>query len=150
MALISPSVGKLSDRIEPRVLSSIGMAISALGLLFLYFITFETSIIRLVIILVMLGIGFAMFSSPNTNAVMSSVEKKQLGVASGSLGTMRLIGQMFSMGIATMLFAVFIGKAEINPSNLSRLLSAIKIAFAIFAVLCFTGIFASLARGKVR
>jgi len=149
MALISPSVGKLSDRIEPRILSSLGMTISSIGLIFLFFITPDTEILRLVLILVFLGIGFALFSSPNTNAVMGSVEKKQLGVASGSLGTMRLTGQMLSMGIVTMLFALFIGKVEINPSNLDKLLLSIKTAFAVFAVLCFTGVFASLARGKV-
>jgi EmrB/QacA subfamily drug resistance transporter len=150
MAVLSPAVGKLSDRIEPRILSSLGMGISTLGLVMLFFLTPVTGITKLVLILVLLGLGFALFSSPNTNAVMSSVERKHLGVASGSLGTMRLTGQMFSMGIAMMLFAIFIGKVEINPSNIDQLLRAIKVAFIIFAVLCFFGVFASLARGKVR
>ena len=150
MAILSPFVGKLSDRVEPRFLSSLGMGFSALGLLLLCFLTSVTPILNLVIVLLILGVGFALFSSPNTNAVMGSVEKKHLGVASGSLGTMRLVGQMFSMGIAMMLFALYLGKVEINPSNLDNLLRAIKVAFVIFAVLCFGGIFASLARGKVR
>ncbi len=150
MAVLSPAVGKLSDRIEPRILSSLGMGISTLGLIMLFFLTPVTGITKLVLILVLLGLGFALFSSPNTNAIMSSVERKHLGVASGSLGTMRLTGQMFSMGIAMMLFALFIGKVEINPSNIDQLLRAIKVAFIIFAVLCFFGVFASLARGKVR
>jgi Na+/melibiose symporter-like transporter len=149
MALLSPSVGKLSDRVEPRLLSSLGMTISAIGLVMLFFLTPNTDIYKLVLILGFLGLGFALFSSPNTSAVMGSVERKHLGVASGSLGTMRLVGQMFSMGIAMMLFALFIGKVEINASNLDYLLHAIKAAFVIFAVLCFLGIFASLARGKV-
>jgi EmrB/QacA subfamily drug resistance transporter len=150
MTLLSPSVGKLSDRIEPRFLSSVGMGISGLGLILLFFISADTRILYLVLILLLLGLGFALFSSPNTNAVMSSVERKFLGVASGSLGTMRLVGQMLSMGIAMMLFALFIGKKEINHSNLVQLLRAIKAAFAIFAVLCIIGVFASLARGKLR
>ncbi len=54
-----------------------------------------------------MGIGFALFSSPNSNAIMSSVEKKHLGVASGVVGTMRMVGQMLSMGIAMMLLARF-------------------------------------------
>ena len=149
MTLLSAPAGKLSDRIEPRIISSLGMGISGLGLLLLFFISADTKIFNLVLILLLMGVGFALFSSPNTNAVMSSVERKYLGVASGSLGTMRLVGQMLSMGIAMMLFALFIGKEEINPSNLVQLLQAIKAAFVIFAVLCFLGIFASLARGKV-
>jgi len=150
MAILSPLAGRLSDSIEPRILSSAGMAISAIGLTMLISLSDNTGIIYLVSVLLFMGIGFALFSSPNTNAIMSSVEKKYLGVASGSLGTMRLVGQMFSMGIVMMLFTLFIGKVEINPSNLDQLIKAIKIAFAIFSALCFTGIFASLARGNVR
>lgn len=150
MAILSPSVGKLSDRIEPRILASIGMAISSLGLFLFFFISDETKIFMMVLLLLFMGLGFAFFSSPNTNAVMSSVEKKYLGIASGSLGTMRMIGQMFSMGIAMMLFSLFIGKTEINPSNLVQLLKAIKVTFGVNSILCFIGIFASLARGKIR
>jgi len=150
MALLSPLAGRLSDRIEPRILSSVGMAVSALGLTMLISLSEDTGIIYLVSVLLFMGIGFALFSSPNTNAIMSSVDRKFLGIASGSLGTMRLVGQMLSMGIAMMLFTLFIGKVEISSSNLDQLLIAIKIAFAIFSALCFAGIFASLARGKVR
>jgi len=98
---------------------------------------------------VILGLGFAFFSSPNTNAVMSSVEKKYYGVVSATLGTMRLIGQMFSMGIAMLIFAIFIGKVQITPDKHPLFLISVRIAFTVFAVFCFGGIFASLARGKV-
>ena len=81
---------------------------------------------------------------------MSSVDKKYLGVASGAVSTMRLVGQMMSMGIAMLLFSLFIGKVEIQPENYPLFLKSIKTAFSIFAVLCFLGIFASLARGRVR
>jgi len=81
---------------------------------------------------------------------MSSVKKRFYGVASGTLGTMRLIGQMFSMGIVMSVFAVYIGKVQITPQYYPLFLKSIKLAFIIFAVLCFCGIFASLARGKIR
>ncbi len=148
MAIFSPWAGRLSDRIDPRIISSIGMAVSALGLVFLAFISSETTILHLVLTLMLLGLGFALFSSPNSNSIMSSVERKHLGIASASLGTMRMIGQMLSMGIAMMLFAFFIGQKSIDSSNLPQLLSALQVAFIIFAILCFLGVFASLARGK--
>jgi MFS family permease len=100
--------------------------------------------------LVVLGLGFGLFSSPNTNAIMGSVERKFYGVASGTAGTMRLLGQMFSMGIATLLFAVYIGREQITQQNHATFLQSLHTAFVIFAVLCFIGIFASLARGKLR
>jgi EmrB/QacA subfamily drug resistance transporter len=147
MTVFSPWAGRLSDRIDPRIISSIGMAISAIGLGLLAFITAETSLLNLILILMLMGLGFALFSSPNSNSIMSSVDKKHLGIASGSLGTMRMIGQMLSMGIAMMLFAYFIGEESIE-SNLPQLLKSLQAAFVVFALLCFIGIFSSLARGK--
>lgn len=148
MTVFSPWAGHLSDKIDPRIISSAGMAVSSVGLLFLAFISSETTLLNLILILMLLGLGFALFSSPNSNSIMSSVERKYLGIASGSLGTMRMIGQMLSMGFAMMLFAYFIGQSKIESTNLPQLLKAIQIAFIIFAFLCFIGVFASLARGK--
>ncbi len=148
MALLSPFSGKLSDKIESRIVASIGMGLSMVGLLLLVFISPATSNLIIVINLLILGTGFALFSSPNVNAIMNSVEKKFLGVASGTQATMRAVGQMFSMGIAMMLFSLFIGRTEINPSNHAAFLSSVKMAFLIFSILCFGGIFASIARGK--
>lgn len=150
MALFSPPAGRLSDKIEPRVVASIGMALTTAGLAFLVFLSERTPLSFVLVSLVLLGFGFAFFSSPNTNAVMSSVEKRFYGVASGTLGTMRLIGQMLSMGIAMLIFAVYMGKVQITPKYYPLFLSSVRTAFLVFAVLCFGGVFASLARGKVR
>jgi len=89
MAVFSPLAGKLSDRIEPRVIASLGMALTTLGLILLALITNHTTLLYIVISLMVLGFGFALFSSPNMNAIMSSVAKKYYGIASGSVGTMR-------------------------------------------------------------
>jgi hypothetical protein len=96
-----------------------------------------------------LGIGFALFSSPNTNATMSAVENKFYGVASATLGTMRLTGQMFSMGITMLVFAVILGNHPIAEANHQLFLKSNKLIFSILSVLCCGGIFASLARGKM-
>jgi EmrB/QacA subfamily drug resistance transporter len=150
MAMGSPFAGRLSDRIEPRIVASVGMALTAIGLFFLAFLHQNTALGVIIADLVLLGSGFALFSSPNTNAVMSSVEKRFLGVASGILATMRLSGQTFSMGIAVLIFAVHIGHAQITPDSYPLLLKSTRTAFIFFAVLCTAGVFASLARGKVR
>ena len=150
MAVFSPLAGRLSDKIEPRIVASIGMAITVIGLLLFTFLSSTTTLAFIIFSLVLLGFGFALFSSPNVNAVMSSVEKRFYGVASATLGTMRLTGQMLSMGIAMLVFALYLGRAQITPENYPAFLSSAKTAFIIFAVLCFGGIFASLSRGKVR
>ena len=95
-----------------------------------------------------MGVGFALFSSPNSNAIMSSVEKRYLGIASGVVGTMRMIGQMMSMGIAMMLISLYIGKQTINLVTSPGFMTAMKTGFIIFSVLSILGVFASLARNE--
>ena len=148
MTLLSPLAGRLSDKYNPGVIASIGMGLTAAGLVCLCFITAETPVYVIVTLLLLMGIGFGLFSSPNSNAIMSSVEKRYLGVASGVVGTMRMIGQMLSMGIAMMLIALFIGKQTINPSTYPGLLSGMRLGFVIFSILSVLGIFASLARNN--
>ena len=150
MAIFSPLAGRLSDRIEPRLIASAGMMITALGLFSLVFIGTDTSRTLIIATLVFLGFGFALFSSPNMNAIMSAVERKHFGIASGTVATMRLLGQMASMAIAMVVFAVFIGREPISPSNYSEFLKSVKISFLIFSILCMIGIVFSLMRGELR
>jgi MFS family permease len=150
MALLSPLAGRLSDRVEPRLLASSGMAISAVGLFMVSFVGASTALVFVGAGLFVLGFGFALFSSPNTNAVMSSVERTSFGVASAVLGTMRLTGQMLSMGLATLVFSFYLGSARIVPENYPRFLAAMKTAGLFFAGLCVLGVFASHVRGKLR
>lgn len=148
MTLLSPVAGRLSDRINPGIIASTGMAITALGLIILCFITGATPYYFIVLLMLLLGIGFGLFSSPNSNAIMSSVEKRHLGVASGVVGTMRMIGQMMSMGIAMMLIAIYLGKKPITPETYPGLLASMRTGFVIFSILSVIGVFASLARNR--
>lgn len=148
MALLSPLAGKLSDRKNPGVIASAGMGLTAVGLIFLCFINASTSLAYIIVLLAVMGVGFGLFSSPNSNAIMSSVERRHLGIASGLVGTMRMVGQMMSMGVAMMLIALFLGKETINPETYPGLISATRTGFVIFSVLSIAGIFASLARNR--
>ena len=150
MAVFSPIAGKLSDRIEPQKIASAGMAVTAAGLLGLSFLSFQTSLLYIVSDLLIIGFGFGLFSSPNMNAIMSSVEKKSYGIASGVVGSMRMLGQMFSMGIATLAFSLTMGRTPITPKLYPAFLESVDAVFTVCAVLCILGIFASLARGKIR
>jgi len=149
-AVFSPLAGRLSDRVEPRVVASIGMAISAIGLVPFIFLGEESSLSFVIASLAVIGFGFALFASPNTNAVMSSVERRSYGVASAVLATVRQIGMTFSMGVVMLVFVIYLGRVQITPEYYAPFLSSLNTAFIVFAALCFLGIFASLARGKVR
>jgi len=150
MVLCSPVAGRLSDRIEPRIVSSVGMGITTLGLILMSFLGTESRLVYLTGVLALIGLGFGFFSSPNTNAVMSSVDRRYYGVASGVLGTMRLTGQTFSMGIMTFILAMYMGQKTFTTVDPALFLQSMRIGFVLFSVLCLVGTLASLARGKVR
>ncbi|MEN6374721.1 MAG: MFS transporter [Smithella sp.] len=148
-ASFSPLAGRLSDRFEPGIIASSGMALNVIGLIPLMFIDSATGISYIVLCLIVLGLGFALFSSPNVNAAMSAVENKYYGIASATLATMRMIGQMFSMGITMLVFAVLLGDRPLDQAGGSLLLKSTQLIFFILGILCCAGIFASLARGKI-
>jgi EmrB/QacA subfamily drug resistance transporter len=150
MTIGSPFAGRLSDSIEPGIIASTGMAVMTIGIFSLIFVAEHTPLGFIIAVLIFLGVGYALFSSPNTNAVMSSVDRKFYGVASGTLGTMRSVGMMFSMGIVMLVFSVYMGRVQITPEYYPVFLKAMKVAFIIFAPLCFVSVFASMVRGKVR
>ena len=150
MAIFSPLAGKLSDRVEPRLLASAGMSVIVVGLGLLSLLQPATPLVVIVVILLGVGIGFALFSSPNTNAIMSSVEKPFYGIAAATLAAMRSTGQSLSFGIVMLTFTLYIGNVKITPAEYPAFLISMKLAFSIFATLCLGGIFASLIRGKIR
>ena len=123
---------------------------TTLGLALLTQLGPETPLALLVVTLAWLGLSFALFSSPNTNAVMSAVDTRFYGAASGTLATMRALGQIASMGIAMLLLSLYVGDAAITAENAPLFLSSARVGFALFAGLCALGVLASFARGNLR
>ncbi|MFQ6124430.1 MAG: MFS transporter [Candidatus Heimdallarchaeota archaeon] len=149
-ATFSPIAGWLSDRIEPQRIVACGMTLTVVGLSLFMWLNKKTPIELIITGLAILGLGAALFSPPNFNVVMGSVEKEVYGVASGTRGTMRLLGQMLSMGITILLFTLYLGRVQITPELYPLFLRSVRALFIIFAGLCFWGgIFASFTRSKV-
>ncbi len=148
MTIFSPLAGKLSDITQPRKVAAFGMVLNTIGCALFAFLQEDSSMILIVIGLGFLGLGFAHFSSPNTNAIMSSVESRLYGVASTTVTTMRVLGQMSGMGVVLVVLVLFMGSSTINPENYSEFLTSTRIAFALFAILSFLGVLASLAGGN--
>jgi MFS family permease len=150
MAIFSPLFGRLSDRLEPRLLATGGMALTALGMALFTQLDTRTAMHAIVGNLVLLGFGFALFSSPNMSAIMGAVSKKDYGIASGAVATMRLLGQMVSMAVATVVLSLMIGHRAIAPDTYARFLSAARVVFTVSALLCSAGICFSMFRGRLR
>ncbi|MEJ5358482.1 MAG: MFS transporter [Desulfobacterales bacterium] len=150
MALFSPFAGRLSDRLEPRIPASAGMAVTALALGGLMRVAASENLLPVFAVLALLGFGFALFSSPNMNAILSAVPPRLYGVASGSVATMRLLGQGVSLGIVTLLFAAGVGREPLGDGSRAAFLSSLNGALAVFLVLCLAGAAISLLRGNLR
>jgi len=143
MALVSLFSGRLSDRMPPHWLASGGMAISVTGLAMMAFLTPVSSNGYLLSALAILGVGFGLFSSPNTNMVMSAVEQRYYGVASATIATMRNMGMMFSMAMATMSVHLFIGNRILGDTTIPAFMSGLKLIFLLFSFFCLLGVYSS-------
>ena len=121
------------------------MGVTTLGLSSFIFLTDATPLPILIASLMVCGTGLALFASPNSNAVMSSIDNGSYGVASGTMQTMRLIGQNLSLAMATLIISLLIGRVQIQPEHYPAFLQCVKISFLIMSPLAVTGIFASLA-----
>ncbi len=146
MAVLSPYTGRLSDRISPFKLASLGMGLCSASLLIFAFIGLQTSLWVILAALVIAGVGFALFSSPNTNAVMACVEEKDYGVASSILATMRSIGHTSSMVIVTVIVSRYMGEKALADAEPELLIRTMHTAFLIFTAVCAVGVFISLKR----
>jgi MFS family permease len=149
MAILSPMAGRLSDRIEPRLLATLGMIITVTGVALFSMLQPDTKTSLIIANLILLGTGFALFSSPNMNAIMGAVDRKYYGLASGTVATMRLLGQMFSMAVATVVLALIVGRQAIAPENYDLFLRSIHTVFVISAILCLSGVYFSWFRGAL-
>ena len=144
MAIMAPNAGKLSDRIHPQKLAAIGMAIATVALLILTFLNKGTPLYLVILAMILQGLGMGLFSSPNMNAIMSSVPPKDAPTASASQATMRTIGQTMSLGLLTLVFAWVMGNLELGPQYAAMVVQASQIICGICTVACILAIFASL------
>lgn len=149
MAVLSPLMGRLSDRIEPRILASAGMLLTAVGLFMLASLTGNSTYPALITALLMTGAGFSLFSSPNANAIMGSIARTHAGSASGAVATTRLLGQLNSMVLVTLALSLVMGATTITADTLPLLERAITLSFSIAALICLPGIALSMARGRL-
>ena len=147
-AIFTPYMGKLSDRVKPYKLASLGMAICAIGLVLLAFVGENTSLAFVIVALVIAGFSYSLFSSPNTNAILSLVQKEEYAIANSILSTMRTVGQSISMAVVTIIVGVTLGNVALEHSSPADLVKTMHIMFVICVIMCVAGVFLSLQRRK--
>ena len=147
-AVLSPFAGRLSDKRQPAVIASAGMACCAGALVMFAFLGEQTSIVYIVAGLLLTGVGVALFSSPNSNIIMSSVENMDYGVAASVMSTSRMVGQVIGMALLTIIVNAVIGNIPISDVEPAILVLNLQVSFPIFAAICCVGILFSLNRKK--
>jgi EmrB/QacA subfamily drug resistance transporter len=144
MAVIAPISGALSDRIGSRLLSSLGLAITSLALLGLSRTSPIQGLPPVALFLGVVGLGSGMFQSPNTSAIMGSVPRNRLGIASGMQATMRNVGMVLGVALAG---AIVSGISPKGAGDQNFAL-AVHVAFLAGAAICAVGVLTSLVRGS--
>jgi MFS family permease len=129
MMIVAPVSGWLSDRYEPRILSGVGLLISAAGLIGFMFITPGMSLIQLSVWMCIMGFGSGMFFSPNTNAIMRAVPVERRGIAAGIRTMMNNAGNVISIGLAMAIIST-----SIDPHALQGLFAGTQVGSAGIAV----------------
>ncbi len=142
--IFAPIAGKLADKYVPQILAAVGMGLGTVSLLLFSTLNYETSLGFLVISMIIYGVGFGLFSPPNTSVIMGSVPPKDTSVASASVSTVRTVGQAMSMGILTLIFAFVMGNVPIVEEYYPLLMSSCRITCLICVGLCLASVFASL------
>jgi MFS family permease len=143
-AVMSPVAGRLADRVPARYVATTGMILCVAGLFALVFLGETTPYWYIILALIVLGFGFALFSTPATHVVMGSVDRRLLGVASATIAAVRQAGMSLSTGVAALMLAVLVGRKVITGADYPALLTSIQLTFLIFTVLCVIGVGMSL------
>ena len=143
MAIFAPIAGRLSDRFQPQIIAAIGMGLSCVSMALLSFFDGASGLGFITTSLALAGLAVGLFSTPNTHAVMNSVEKRFFGVAAGTQGTTRSIGMVLSMGIVMILFTLLMGGEQITPQYYPAFLTSMKVGFIVFAILSFCLLYTS-------
>lgn len=146
--IFSPMCGRLSDRYPAERVATVGMFFCAVGIGVAATISEVTSLSFIVMVLVILGAGFALFSTANTNAIMGSVAARNLGVASGFAASMRTLGMMASMTIITLMFSFYLGEQSVTLATQNEFIQSMQGSLLVFSGLCFAAVVSSFSRHR--
>ncbi|MBU1567900.1 MAG: MFS transporter [Proteobacteria bacterium] len=148
MALCAPIAGRLADTYSPAPIATTGMALCTVAMACATFINSTSSILLIFAVLIIMGIGFGFFSTPNTTAIMASIDKQEYGMAASVIATMRTFGMLTAMTLITVLLSWFLGKQPIAPETGPVFLVAMRVAMTVFSLLGAIGIVCSISRTR--
>jgi EmrB/QacA subfamily drug resistance transporter len=115
---LAPVAGRLSDRFGSRVLCSVGAGIMMLGQFLIGSLTLQSTVVQMVIPQVLIGLGWALFNSPNQSAIMSTVARDKVGAASGMTLTTGRIGGAIGVAVSGAIMTYALGANGLSPEQI--------------------------------
>jgi MFS family permease len=113
--VMGPLSGRLTDKVGPRPLMTLGLVIVAASIFVQSHITAHSGYLLLLPGFVLMGIGMGLVMSPMSTAAMNAVDRTKAGVASGVLSMSRMVGGTFGVAVMGALVTV-IGRSKIDSS----------------------------------
>lgn len=107
LSVIAPISGRLSGKYGSKYLTLAGPAVYCIALLMFTLYGKNAAMWQIVLASSIMGIGNGLFQSPSNNAIMTSVEKSELGIASGILALSRNMGNILGVAVTITLFETF-------------------------------------------
>jgi MFS family permease len=145
----APLAGYLSDRIQARYITTIGISIMCLGVYYTKLLGENTDTLTIIKVLAAVGIGMGFFMTPNTSSIMGSVAKNQVGIASGINATIRTLGISFGVGLTIGIFEFYRGKLfELNQDELISFLGGYHTVYDYVIFIILAALLFSWLRGK--
>ena len=145
-AICAPIAGRLADRHRPAHIATAGMAFCTLGLAISAQLSASSSFTMIYAILILMGLGFGFFSTPNSTAIMASIPPRDYGMASSLMATMRTTGMLTSMTIITLLLGHFLGDKPVTAETGPAFIQTMQVAMLLFSVMGLAAIGLSLGR----
>jgi len=147
--LISPLAGYMSDKIQPRFISTFGISLMLCGIYLLRFLNAETSSLHIILILILPGVGMALFTTPNTSVIMGSVQKSSLGVAAVINAATRTFGLALGVGLSMALFEYFENRYLFSGSDtINAFISSYRTVYYYIILIIIPGLLFSWYRGN--
>jgi hypothetical protein len=112
-------------------------------------INIDTALTYIVVVMILLGIGFGLFASPNMTAIMNSVSPQHYGTASSLVATMRSLGTLFSATAIAVILSIYLGDAPVNRGNIPGFVDSMQTSLYVFTFLSFLGTLFSIAKGRL-
>jgi DHA2 family multidrug resistance protein-like MFS transporter len=106
VVLSAPVAGALIGRYHGGLLGGVGLGLLCAGLVLLAFMPDQPSTVQVAWRLLVCGVGFGLFQSPNNHTIVTSAPLHRAGAASGMLGTARITGQAGGAVLVALVFAL--------------------------------------------